>query len=63
MNLRFSAACAATISLAYAQGSIFSTDSDDFHRKIYGLYDWTDDPEYANVDMIGYCVMGDEYHE
>ena len=26
---------------------------------IYNLYDWTDAPEMANVDMLAYCVMGD----
>ena len=60
MYLSFSAAAiAATLPAVHAQGSIFSTDSEDFQRMIYNLYDWTDAPEMANVDMIGYCVMGD----
>ena len=30
---------------------------------IHNLYEWSDTPEMANVDMIGYCVMGDESEE
>ena len=64
MYLSFSAAAiAATLPAVHAQGSIFSTDSEDFQRMIYNLYDWTDAPEMANVDMIGYCVMGDAYDD